>query len=399
VISIELLPAAHGDSIWIEYGPEQQIRRVLIDGGPARAYEAGLRRRIDSAPEGERALELMVVTHIDADHIDGALIMLQEREALHVPIKEMWFNGWPQLPKTDRETFMPIQGEFLDSLITLDAALKENWNRRFGNLAVVVPASGPLPQIKLDGGATLTLLGPTAESLVRLRRRWSAAIRDFSPGDVDEAMRRLRERRDYRPPDAPAVFAAKQYGDDRTPPNGSSIAFVFEYGGISLLLAADSHARTLAESLKRLAEERSTTKLHFDAVKVPHHGSMGNISDDWLQWVDSDQWMISTNGAIFDHPDVATAQLIAAHCKKPKILCNYQSASTERLAQHADSARWATTFPEGKSLGPIGGLRLEWPTTATPRRPRKADAGGASGHPEGGQAKSTGKTRKSQGKS
>jgi beta-lactamase superfamily II metal-dependent hydrolase len=379
VISLELLPAAHGDSIWIEYGAESQsgVHRVLIDGGPAHTYEAGLRRRVSMVPDGERSLDLMVVTHIDADHIDGALMLLQERSPLHVRIKDLWFNGWTQLPKSDRDAYAPLQGEFLGGLIEVDAALRGRWNRAFGNKAVVVSESGPLPEISLDGGAKLILLGPTERALRRLRARWASAIRDFSPGDVQEALRRLRERREYRAPAAPAVFAVQQYGDDRTPANGSSISFVFEHGEISLLLAADADARTLAHSLKRLAEQRSTTRLRFDAVKVPHHGSMGNISDDWLRWVDCDRWLISTNGAVFNHPDVDTAELIARHCKererRPTFVCNYRSRSTERLEERASSGGWVTALPEGgESLGPIRGLLLKWPSSDSSDRRREA---------------------------
>ena len=93
MISIEVLPAAHGDAIWIEYGSGPEVHRVLIDGGPANTYELGLRRRILEQERDDCKLDLMVVTHIDADHIDGALIMLQELARLKVHIQELWFNG------------------------------------------------------------------------------------------------------------------------------------------------------------------------------------------------------------------------------------------------------------------------------------------------------------------
>jgi glyoxylase-like metal-dependent hydrolase (beta-lactamase superfamily II) len=102
MISIELLPAAHGDSIWIEYGSESQAHRILIDGGPAPTYEAGLRRRVGAVREEPGTLDLMVATHIDADHIDGSLILLQELEAMKVHIQELWFNGWPQVADVDK---------------------------------------------------------------------------------------------------------------------------------------------------------------------------------------------------------------------------------------------------------------------------------------------------------
>ena len=88
MFTIELLPTAHGDAIWIEYGEEDHPRRVVVDGGPASTYENGLRRRILEVGQ-ERTLDLLMVTHIDADHIDGALILLQEIDALKVKIGEL----------------------------------------------------------------------------------------------------------------------------------------------------------------------------------------------------------------------------------------------------------------------------------------------------------------------
>ena len=225
----------------------------------------------------------------------------------------------------------------------------------------MVPDTGPLPEIELEGGAKITLLGPTTPELKRLRARWASAIRDFTPGDAEEAMRRLKERRDYRPPASPAVFSARQYGADRSPANGSSISFALEYEDVSLLLVGDAHARTLATTLSRLAAQRSVERLRFDAVKLPHHASMGNVNDDWLRLVDCEHWLVSTNGAVFGHPDVETAELIAkSRGDKPTTFyCNYESDTTMRLAASKD--RWSTVFPKQKELiGPAGGLLFHY---------------------------------------
>jgi len=366
MISVELLPAAHGDSIWIEYGTEPELHRILIDGGPAHTYESGLRRRIAALGGAECKLDLMVVTHIDADHIDGALILLQELDELNVGIDELWFNGWDQLPKKAgaRAAYAPLQGEFLGGLITVDPELEGIWNQEFDHEAVVVPDDGDednlLPEIQLDGDAKLILLGPGERELHRLRSRWSSAIRDFTPGDVEEALRRLEERRQYQPPAAPAIYAPAQYGSDRSPANGSSISFVFERDDVAILFAGDAHARSLALSLERLAAQRRVNKVRFDAVKLPHHGSMGNVTEDWLKRVDCERWLISTNGDVFHHPDVETAELVARHCQKPPTMfCNYRSTWTERLEKTA-SGEWVTVFPEGGLRGPAEGLRLNW---------------------------------------
>lgn len=384
MLRLELLPAAHGDAIWIEYGDARAPRRIVIDGGPAPTYQRGLRSRIAAMPDGDRRIDLLVVTHIDADHIDGAILLLQEAKRLGLRIGEIWFNAWPQLDKLGPETFQPLQGEFLGGLITVDTAFRSVWNVRFGGGAVQVPESGELPVVELPDGARLTLLSPTARELRRLRARWASAIREFSPGDVGEALRRLRERREYRAPESPAVFAVRTYGDDRSVANGSSIAFLLEVEGKRLLLAADAHARVLTPALERVARASGTARLRLDAVKLPHHGSMSNVTPELLSVIESERWLVSTSGAVFDHPDEETATLIAARQPRPAVfLCNYRAPSTERLARAAGQVAerpWRTLFPgdEDAKRGPAGGLALELAAPspaaapAAPRRRRSA---------------------------
>src|SRR5687767_2317245 len=93
VYKIELLPAAHGDALWIEYGNSRDPVRILIDGGPAHTYERGLRARFQrlrsldrAAGRGDSRIDLFVVTHIDCDHIDGAVLLLRESKSWEIDI-------------------------------------------------------------------------------------------------------------------------------------------------------------------------------------------------------------------------------------------------------------------------------------------------------------------------
>ena len=96
---IEMLPAAHGDCLWIEYGRGPQARRILIDGGPAHTYPA-LRERILHLPTDQRRFELLVVTHIDSDHIGGMVKLLAD-SSFDLKISDAWFNGHKHLPDID----------------------------------------------------------------------------------------------------------------------------------------------------------------------------------------------------------------------------------------------------------------------------------------------------------
>src|ERR1035437_3583800 len=95
-----MLPAAHGDAILVEYGPTGGPQhRFLIDGGPFHTYP-DIRARLDALTGDDRRLELLVISHIDADHIEGAIKLLGDDE-LGLEIGEVWFNGYRHLPKAD----------------------------------------------------------------------------------------------------------------------------------------------------------------------------------------------------------------------------------------------------------------------------------------------------------
>ena len=370
---VELLPAAYGDAIWIEYGDPKKPWRIVIDGGPAPSYEDGLRKRILAVPEGFRHIDLFVVTHIDCDHIDGAILLLREATALKVTFGEVWFNAWDQLTHVAPDVYQPIQGEFFNALLA-GSAMRDKLNERVRGEAIYLADDGPLPSWELDGGSRLTLLSPGLKQITRLRARWQSAIREFNPGDSAEALRRLESRREYRPPSFPPVFGVRTPGDDRSVANGSSIAFVLEYEGASCLLASDAHPRVLAASLRRLAQTVGRGRpVVLDAVKVPHHGSIRNISEELITAIDSPVWLISTNGDFFDHPDRDTAALIARHATRPPtFLCNYKSASTMALAARKGEA-WQTEYPgERVQRGATGGIAIDLtktpPRASTPKR-------------------------------
>ena len=72
---IEMLPAKHGDALLVEYGDEQRTRRILIDGGPLGAYPE-VEKRLKQTPLGDQTVELLVVTHVDTDHVEGIIRMM-----------------------------------------------------------------------------------------------------------------------------------------------------------------------------------------------------------------------------------------------------------------------------------------------------------------------------------
>jgi glyoxylase-like metal-dependent hydrolase (beta-lactamase superfamily II) len=98
MLRIEMLPARQGDALWIEYGEDpQRPHRVLCDAGTPGTWPV-VQARIADLPEGQRAFELLVVSHVDADHIGGSLPLLTDTR-LGATFDDVWFNGWRHLPQ------------------------------------------------------------------------------------------------------------------------------------------------------------------------------------------------------------------------------------------------------------------------------------------------------------
>ncbi len=342
-LRIAALPVAHGDAIWIEYGDSARTRRVLIDGGPAHTYPA-LRNTFLALPEEQRHLDLLIVTHVDNDHIDGAIRLLLD-EAVGATFRDVWLNGWAQLQQADDE-LGPKQGEFFAAL--LDRA-KIQVNDDFGGRPIFVPAQGPLPEFRLpDDGPVFTLLSPELAQLERLAKEWDCVVRGegYEPGDVDEALERLAKRREYAAPLSDEL-GDEPLGGDKAIANGSSIAMLLEYEGRSILLAADAFPSVLARSLGRLAEQRGREVIPVDLFKVSHHGSRGNVSEELLASVACRHFLVSTNGARFGHPDADAIDFLIQRTQEPELWFNHRCETTERWAR--EDPRYTSVFTNGGS--------------------------------------------------
>jgi hypothetical protein len=253
---------------------------LLVDGGTgAPTTTRRLGQRIADRLGPDHPAALVVVTHVDADHITGVLDLL-EAPGGDPPFAEVWFNGWEHLAPGVRG---PVQGE------RLGAAIRRRrlpWNAAFDGKAVVVPADGPLPVVELPGGLRLTLLSPSPTQLAALQPVWEREVRDAGlvPGAPPRSAPAAPEVREG--PLDPERLAARRFSEDASEANGSSIAFLAEHDGASVLFTGDAFAGVLAWSLRRLAAERGTRRVPVDALKLPHHGSRNNLSPELLEVLD-----------------------------------------------------------------------------------------------------------------
>lgn len=347
VFCVEMLPAGHGDCLWIEYGDAGDPSRILIDCGTKGTYQR-LRAHVAARLEKSRRLELFVLTHIDADHIGGAIPFLKNSRKLGLEFDDVWFNGWKHLPS---RKLGAKDGEVFSTLIQ---DLELPWNAWRDNAPVVVGKKGePLPARVLPGGMKLTLLSPTRDKLAKLRTRWQQELRrhGLTPGSKRDFRRFLSGTRSASA-DVDAL-AATPFDPDSGAPNGSSIAVLAEFEGKSVLLAGDAHVPVLLAGIKKLLQERGEKKLRVDAFKVSHHASQRNLSRELLEVLDCNRYLVSTDGSHFHHPDREAIARIIKSGPRPDLFFNYRSDDNKVWARRAlqDKYGYRAHYPDDGKAG------------------------------------------------
>jgi beta-lactamase superfamily II metal-dependent hydrolase len=351
MFEIEMLPAECGDCLFVRWGKGKQPFQMLIDGGLGSSQ--ALKRRLVKRQK-TLELELLVVTHIDNDHILGVRKLLQENPEVVAP-KRVWFNAREQLkPFLKGDRMSTAEGDRLMQLLARPR-FTAAWNPE----ALVADPSKPLPKFTLgpsDDALTITLLSPDAARLTALAKMWlKTKLAKLAEDRMGAKLQRKRVDKFTL-----EQLAREPFKADGSVPNGSSIAFIAEYDGKRLLCGADAWAPVLEKALDRYAKDNGIHgPIALASFKLPHHGSEANLSNSLLQSIACESFLFSTDGSQFEHPDdVAVARAIKAS-SKPTLWFNYKSPRNQHWATPAlqSQAKFAPKYPKTNDSGivvPLG---------------------------------------------
>lgn len=370
-----MYPALNGDCFLVR----SDTVNVLFDGGYARTFEEHLLHDLEELAAEGQALDLLIATHIDQDHILG-LIAFLEANGSTIPRKivevcDVWFNslrclaghietplpahakqlvaalarqGFKKTTSTSATAAKKISAKQGSTLGTLIRRNGYRWNGADGNSCIQQNHS----PVSLTSSASLNILGPSKKRLDGLRQFWITALmkRGYkgpfgSNDDLDEAF----EITCNRAPSIASPIAAKisgnpnrtlseVYAPDKSVTNGSSIATLLTADGARVLFLADAWAEDTVEALEKLRADGES--MHFDAIKVAHHGSVQNTSPQLLSMIDAPHYFISSNGSIHEHPDV---EVLRAIVDRPASFSrtlhfNYDSPASIALKSHVSAA-------------------------------------------------------------
>jgi beta-lactamase superfamily II metal-dependent hydrolase len=319
---IKPLKAFHGDSILLSFDDNGTTRNILIDGGPGNTYSKppkALKNEIEQIEKRGENIDLLVITHIDDDHIGGIISIFEYEDPNLDKIKKVWFNSGELIstffktrvdPKRENPLILISDPDMsINQGITLENSLKmmNCWERE-------VIYSG-CDTVRFYG-SNIIILSPNKKGLRKLNKKWEKE----EEGEVDLT----GDYSDYKIPISKLI--TRRFKEDKSVPNESSISFLFECQGKKILFLADSYPSVAAGSIKKLGYS-SGKKLELDMVKIAHHGSKRNISPGLLKLIKCRNYLISTNGQMHGFPDKeAMARIIAANKEKTCFYFNYDIA-------------------------------------------------------------------------
>lgn len=318
-MKVKFLPAFNGDSIIVSFkDPDGENRNILIDGGTPRTYQRILKSELENIAEQE-CVDLLIITHIDDDHIGGIKELYEDTTFNRNFIKNVWFNSGNLISdyfdderNATREVNIILNDQTDMSVsqgITLEKALLADgkWSQS------LIKVSGHV----LFFGLKITILSPSEKGLKKLNKKWQTEIENTT--DMSG------EHEDFSIPISELV--ERKFSQDKAIPNESSIAILIENDSAKALLLGDSHPSVIIESLKNLGYS-DQNKLKVDVVKVSHHASKGNTKKELLSLIDCEKYVISTDGSKHGLPDKEAIARIIAHNPNCKLYFNYDDYLT-----------------------------------------------------------------------
>ena len=256
--------AGKGECIRIEYGDESSIHNIVIDTGVTRFAPS-----FQNICHNMASHDLLILTHVDDDHIGGVLSSLR--------------SGW-KCPF--REVRMNRSGSLSSGNAYLSTRQNDEVYSRLVDQGFDVKPMLAGDEIKIYNSKITTI-------------RPDKIIPDNGRSDTPLAYHKDYGKSLSKLADEPIKST------DRSINNKNSIVFIFEYDGHRLLFTGDAWGEDICEALKSV----DGCKQHFDLVKLPHHGAAGNLSEEFPNVIDSNRFLICTDGVM--HPDKQTiAKLI-----------------------------------------------------------------------------------------
>ena len=345
---LHVVQAEYGDCFLLESKSGKDSVNVLIDGGPYQTYDRHLKPTLQKILMNGK-LDLIVLSHIDNDHVIGLVDLLTEikdqrveRKNELIEIKKIWHNSFNDLLELPSEPQKFIGNIFsaksIESTVDIDELLIMKGFQQgtdLTNLAKflkipinpefdkTISVNDKIRSINLKG-LSIRILGPTKKNLDQLRKEWKKWLGKKA---------------------SKTVVGIEIL--DKSIPNLASISFLVEIKNDKILFTGDGIGNDIVDLLSKNAMLDKNGKFYVDILKVPHHGSDRNTSPEFFDTVIANYYVISANGRD-DNPSLNTLKWIIEGGKASKytkkIIFTNITPNVKRILQNYDQNKYHYEF-------------------------------------------------------
>lgn len=347
MFNIHMLPASFGDSLLIEYGEPDKLKYILIDGGPYYQFDEIVKTLKDVVPD-MKEIELLVVTHVDIDHIDGTIRLLNHEPPIY-KIKKVWFNNYEDLSFEEPSDLLGgIQGEYLNILVD-----KKDLEKNEKPITIHRKPD----EINFSDELQIQIVNPTQAALKDLVKKWDKHLDEQGlEHDEQKIWEVLNGDKRYEPLPADLLgeddkisdWAEVDAKEDKSEANRSSIAFIITYKGKSCLMSGDVPSKDLKANLEKLGLLDEFGQIQLDAWKLSHHGSKKSTQAYLMEIIQARKVLVSSDGKRYRHPDKETiAKLLVANNSSDEhmdIYFNYTSSYNKIWGDSDTEEKFECTF-------------------------------------------------------
>lgn len=344
-MTIKFLKANHGDCVLISFeSPDKKVRNILIDGGTEATYydnangvPGDLKNEIEVIRNHDQKIDLLILTHIDNDHVCGLIEWVRSDSSAPSMIGTVWFNSLKRVAARFNEVSTSTTGVQVKDLGNPFTGIREaiefdDFLQKAGIGVADLIVSGETHQFF---GVTIQILTPNDGQL--------HALLEFAKGEIKEEQDDgfTAGKSDWTT-DLTVLIEAEKNGmqpfrQDPSPTNGSSITFILTLNDKRFLFLADGHPKPIVEAINKLGFSPEKP-LEVVLMKLCHHGSHLNTNKELLSIVKTNRYVISTDSSTYGHPHKRTIARILNFNPAGEIMFNYGSVITAMLTSNDKEA-------------------------------------------------------------
>lgn len=282
-----ILQADYGDCIFFSLTNGTKEYNILVDGGTDHTYYDFRNRRnpvgplkelIDGLIAEERHIDLLVLTHVDDDHLLGIKAWFEDCFPSQNLVENFWINDDISIKNIESLNNDTSKASSLIQLLRKNAYKYENH---------IVQGR----QFIVDDLCVIKVLAPSVIKHNAISEKIAKSLNNNAI---------LPE--EYKMPIKILINKPWENGS-LSIENNSSIAIEIEtIDHERYLLLGDASVKDIMKGIELFHKEDSLP-ICYKWIKLSHHGSKNNFIPSLLHMVCTETFIVSTNGKYYNHPD------------------------------------------------------------------------------------------------